>query len=435
MTVIEKLNDINSVIKELFEFVQTDDATKTDFQEYLSTMGALNASPNQMEKLFIPYVFERNLGEPPQSIIEIFNNSKELKKPEIAKSLLNAQYSVFRVVRVLKNGFELFNLTNEKQYTVLSLTKMTNFRGLGIGEFIVARIFKHEDKYYLIGIDNMLPANKIKDAVRYAIVKIVQAPWLVYEDNEKKEKEIQDDIKKMYEKFTKLFGSDEVITTNRHADTVIGILNDEDKIEDFNKDEATKPLEAYKFFKIKELNNSYDNFLENSLGGFSSHTELYDVGIIFDKELGLYSIPFYKTFCMIFEDDSKVEDAKGCINYFLTNDSISDNIIKRVASKYPNFMNKINSILEKEYTLDELISAYKSEFLKRKIYSSTSVLYHSTVFSTSIDMLKEDEEIQAPQGNLAEQIKISNPTPNTKVGRNDPCPCGSGKKYKNCCLK
>ncbi|MBO6069947.1 MAG: SEC-C domain-containing protein, partial [Succinivibrionaceae bacterium] len=22
-----------------------------------------------------------------------------------------------------------------------------------------------------------------------------------------------------------------------------------------------------------------------------------------------------------------------------------------------------------------------------------------------------------------------------KVGRNDPCPCGSGKKFKNCCGK
>ena len=22
-----------------------------------------------------------------------------------------------------------------------------------------------------------------------------------------------------------------------------------------------------------------------------------------------------------------------------------------------------------------------------------------------------------------------------KIGRNDPCPCGSGKKYKNCCLQ
>jgi preprotein translocase subunit SecA len=23
----------------------------------------------------------------------------------------------------------------------------------------------------------------------------------------------------------------------------------------------------------------------------------------------------------------------------------------------------------------------------------------------------------------------------SRVGRNDPCPCGSGKKYKNCCLR
>ncbi|MBU1877352.1 MAG: SEC-C domain-containing protein, partial [Chloroflexi bacterium] len=25
------------------------------------------------------------------------------------------------------------------------------------------------------------------------------------------------------------------------------------------------------------------------------------------------------------------------------------------------------------------------------------------------------------------------PQPTGKVGRNDPCPCGSGKKYKKCC--
>jgi uncharacterized protein YecA (UPF0149 family) len=24
--------------------------------------------------------------------------------------------------------------------------------------------------------------------------------------------------------------------------------------------------------------------------------------------------------------------------------------------------------------------------------------------------------------------------PTVKVGRNDPCPCGSGKKFKKCCL-
>nr|WP_269431091.1 SEC-C metal-binding domain-containing protein [Photobacterium gaetbulicola] len=31
---------------------------------------------------------------------------------------------------------------------------------------------------------------------------------------------------------------------------------------------------------------------------------------------------------------------------------------------------------------------------------------------------------------LAEQ-----PAPSKVVGRNDPCPCGSGKKYKKCCDK
>ncbi len=39
---------------------------------------------------------------------------------------------------------------------------------------------------------------------------------------------------------------------------------------------------------------------------------------------------------------------------------------------------------------------------------------------------------QAPQGEqVVKQIKLEHP----KVGRNDPCPCGSGKKYKKCCGK
>jgi preprotein translocase subunit SecA len=39
---------------------------------------------------------------------------------------------------------------------------------------------------------------------------------------------------------------------------------------------------------------------------------------------------------------------------------------------------------------------------------------------------------QAPQGEQkVKQIKLEQP----KVGRNDPCPCGSGKKYKKCCGK
>jgi uncharacterized protein len=35
----------------------------------------------------------------------------------------------------------------------------------------------------------------------------------------------------------------------------------------------------------------------------------------------------------------------------------------------------------------------------------------------------------AEEGEAVKQIVREAP----KVGRNDPCPCGSGKKYKKCC--
>lgn len=53
-----------------------------------------------------------------------------------------------------------------------------------------------------------------------------------------------------------------------------------------------------------------------------------------------------------------------------------------------------------------------------------------------------EEEQVAPQGTMAAAStdnKDKDQTPNTdpmpNVGRNDPCPCGSGKKYKDCCGK
>ena len=53
MTVIEKINEINEVLKEVFDFTQANSEVKADFDEYLATMGAGNISLNQMEKIFL----------------------------------------------------------------------------------------------------------------------------------------------------------------------------------------------------------------------------------------------------------------------------------------------------------------------------------------------------------------------------------------------
>ena len=42
------------------------------------------------------------------------------------------------------------------------------------------------------------------------------------------------------------------------------------------------------------------------------------------------------------------------------------------------------------------------------------------------DLLRQLADIKPP---------VTQPEKQKKVGRNDPCPCGSGKKYKRCCGK
>lgn len=427
LTVIEKLSTISEVMGDLINFVQSDKDVEPDFREYLTTIGAKDFTQAQAQAVCLPYIFERNIDS--KSILDIFlEKTKKITKPArtILKGLMGSVSSIFEVKKILKNGFELYNLVNEKTYKVISLVKMTHFRGVGIGQFVVARIFEFEQEYYLLEISNVLAANKKDDAMRYAIAKIIQSPELVYKDNSAKEKEIEKQVKKLHKKFLDFFETDEIITTNKMADDVIGLFNDfaegNKKIKKSEVEEKIQVPDEYKFFSVTEFNNSYENFLENSLGGFSSHKETYDVGIIFDEELGLSAIPFYKTFCRIFEgkDYKKIENYDKCIEHFLITDGISANLLKRVEAKYPNFMKVVNKIYSTDMTFDELLEKYKPQYLQGKIFSSTTVLYESKTFATTLGYIEEEES------------KPKFDAENT--GRNEPCPCGSGKKFKKCCM-
>jgi hypothetical protein len=45
-----------------------------------------------------------------------------------------------------------------------------------------------------------------------------------------------------------------------------------------------------------------------------------------------------------------------------------------------------------------------------------------------------DEPSRQPAGGIPMSLFYSEVNPYRDVGRNDPCPCGSGKKFKKCCL-
>ena len=53
--------------------------------------------------------------------------------------------------------------------------------------------------------------------------------------------------------------------------------------------------------------------------------------------------------------------------------------------------------------------------------------------SPAVTPQSASKPIQGTTGNNAPQAPVKRDS--SKVGRNDPCPCGSGKKYKDCCGK
>ena len=432
MSVIEKLAVISDTITKVMNFVVSHETVKPDFEEYLATLSATNADRTRIQALIIPYIFERRLGQEKKTIIQLFeenNNDLSKTEKEILRFLERSFSSVFEVRRVLSNGFELYNLVNEKNYKVLSLVKMNNFRGITPGQFALCRIFPMENEFYLLEVSNVLSSINKEEVYKYAIAKIIEKPEDAYEDNPKKLEQIEQLVDEFGKKFIECFEKDEVITTNIYADNLINLFNmyceggEKPSKEDFEAN--IKQVDNNRYFTVSDFKNSYSDFMEKSLEGFSSHSSVYDIGIVYDKELGLFVLPFYQTLCKVYEetDYKTVQGYKDCIKNFLENDKVPANIIRRLNDRYKNFVDRTNEILETKYTLNELLNYYKPDSVDKKIFSSASVLYTSKIFEQVMNVVSTKDE-NAPK----EGVDYSN------VGRNDKCPCGSGKKYKNCCM-
>ena len=81
----------------------------------------------------------------------------------------------------------------------------------------------------------------------------------------------------------------------------------------------------------------------------------------------------------------------------------------------------------------ELLDTINIEIVKA--LSSVNLERFSTQQKEIIEERAQDKNPTSPQREAAQANRapaIQRPKKNVKVGRNDPCPCGSGKKYKQC---
>jgi preprotein translocase subunit SecA len=79
---------------------------------------------------------------------------------------------------------------------------------------------------------------------------------------------------------------------------------------------------------------------------------------------------------------------------------------------------------------------FRIENLDEEFVSSTWVETSARHASPPPATAMAEQQSQAIDNSQRGDVKVE-PIRNRseRVGRNDPCPCGSGKKYKNCCLR
>lgn len=102
--------------------------------------------------------------------------------------------------------------------------------------------------------------------------------------------------------------------------------------------------------------------------------------------------------------------------------------------EFSGFLDGINTSLEVEVELEELTeeTEVKSTIVWEKLYynmlnAKADWLYNIEAWD---DILTVDERKEIKKEFNKANIVVND----NKIGRNDPCPCGSGKKYKKCCI-
>ena len=134
---------------------------------------------------------------------------------------------------------------------------------------------------------------------------------------------------------------------------------------------------------------------------------------------------------------------KGVYEKLLTNpDEVVEGTVKELAEKYnlsvmemTGFLDGINDSLIEQNPIEtmEEDTHVSLAFDKKKLYmnmvdAKADWLYELPMWDNIFDK-------ETKRQLYLEQKKSGTVIVGKKVGRNDPCPCGSGKKYKKCCGK
>ena len=394
-SVVEALELIGKTVEELLDFVAQDEVVSKDFEEYLNLCNIEINSEKEFNNVIMQYIFDMKMQNGLR-VLEYYRRNNKIQD-EIINSLENSFTSVFQIKKILSNAYEAKCLTSNVDLTIIPMVKLHHLKQIGRNDYIVARIVELDNVQYVLEIYDVVSEFNVFKATTIAIKYLIQNPKTAHYKNPKMLETLEKSVSEFWEKFSAFFNYQFVITTNKKVDKLIEAFN-AFRISGEKNDysDLIEKVEKNRFLNIEEFDSDSGTFLENAIGGFSSHKEIYDVGLWMDKKRGLYIIPFLETFFKCFEgyfDDDK-ETLEKCIKDFLTNDKVPPSVLKFASEKYDNFFEVINSTLKTKFvTLEEILFNTKTSFATNGLYSSVIVLFNSELFSSILAFEESDGEI------------------------------------------
>ena len=417
---VETLNLISKTMDELIDFTVNDETLSKDFEEYLIKNEIKIEKQNELNDCLINYILDEKMQDRTRVLDYFLLKNMDADK-NIVSAFKKSFKSVFRVDKILKNAYNCICLANEKDFELIPLVKMTNLRGIGLYDFIKARIIELDGAYYILEIFDCFGQFREYHANVETVKCLIKYPESQTMYNDKKLAELQKSTKLFNEKFIETFDTDEIVTTNTLADEFIKEFNllVEEKTENISKEKYTNCESNFSYFELNK--NTEDDFIKNATGGSGTSEKAYNIGFFADINSGLYIIPFLGTFNEILKQNSleNIENAKECVEYIITSDKVSPNLLIKKEKEFENLIPLINKVFDQNFKdIREVIGCFKEDWLTFNKFSPTMVLYNSKTFEKMIGYKEEKENRETVPA----------------AGRNEPCPCGSGKKYKNCCL-
>ena len=312
---------------------------------------------------------------------------------------------LFQVKRALPDGFVAENLINEVEYTIKPTTIPHQLERLAKpGAFFRAKVIPVNDNEYIFsGVQEFLDISE-KEILEVVASLQIKHPEFAFRDNEERIRRGFELQKEDRELFIEYFRSEEVLTEGRKLPALAA------EFMDYRLSKLTKPLpEGY---KPPEM-----HFPKGLL-------KSKDVGIVFDELSGQHYLVNYGIILNVFQspDEVKIQRCKRDILTYLEDQTISPYVLKKLFFRFPqNAEFIIRRVLNRpEFDLkmdfDSLMGEFKPSFKDRR------------TFPQMMPMSERMTRILRPEIYQGKEH-------GSKIGRNDPCPCGSGRKYKKCCGK